>query len=216
MRTTARIGLWIHGGNCRGGARYAPRSKSWRAPGRPPAGLGFCLSRNGERFRSNEWSGVVSPRNGVNILAAAKEERVFHVMPSAYPSRPGTGGGGSGRGKGWTVGPSARRPGEMTKELRRGTVAWWMGTHTFHGCFRDKRYAGRTDTRENEPREEQSASPGSLVLQPHANPFASSCKRRRRRRVAPLPAERARAQAATVLALQFRQYAAIPSRLNLS
>jgi len=30
----------------------------------------------------------VSPRNGVNILAAAKE--VFRVMPSAYPFRAGT------------------------------------------------------------------------------------------------------------------------------
>lgn len=61
---------------------------------------------------------------------------------------------------------------EMTKELRRGTVARRMGAHTFHGCFRDKRYAGRLDTREYEPREEQSAFPGSLVLQLRANPFA--------------------------------------------
>lgn len=68
--------------------------------------------------------------------------------------------------------PSRARGWEMTKELRRGTVARRMGAHTFHGCFRDKRYAGRLDTREYELREEQSAFPGSLVLQLHANPFA--------------------------------------------
>lgn len=135
-------------------------------------------------------------------------------MPSAYPPR-NTGGweGGCGgwRGeRGWRA-PSL--PGrEMTKELRRGTVARRMGAHTFHGCFRDKRYAGCLDTRENELREEQSAFPGSLVLQLHANPFAYVVQTTTMSRALPSPfffRESTRSaiyESATVLAPQFLRF----------
>lgn len=56
-----------------------------------------------------------------------------------------------------------------------------MGAHTFHGCFRDKRYAGRPDTQANELREEQStsfpaASFFSFTLTPSRR--IAPCKRR--------------------------------------
>lgn len=135
-------------------------------------------------------------------------------MPSAYSSRPGT-RRRQEREKSCRAFYADRE--KMTKELRRGTVAWWMGAHTFHGCFRDKRYAGHTDTRGNEPREEQSASPGSLVLlQPHANPFVSQTTTTMSRTPSAPSPERARAHANSPrFALQFRQYVAMLSRLNL-
>lgn len=134
------------------------------------------VSREMESDLSRTSSGVVSPRNGVNILATVRKGgkgRNFALCQARIPPEHKRGREGEvEEGRSWRS-PRFLSPGrEMTKELRRGTVARWMRAHTFHGCFRDKRYAGCLDTRENELLEEQSAFPGSLVLQLHANPFA--------------------------------------------
>lgn len=115
MRTTARIGPRIRRRNCRGGAIRA--AKQILARPANPAGLGFCFSRNGERFRSNEWSGVVSPRNGVNILAAAKEERYFalcqaRILPTLE------------REGGWTRGWMGGGGVELSGPLRPDREKW--------------------------------------------------------------------------------------------
>lgn len=154
------------------------------------------------RSRSNVRNAVVSPRNGVNILTTAKDGgRGWRVEGGGFAERyaervspPGTGGGWRWMVRKGYKGCSAGLPAiggrEMTKELRRGTVAWRMGAHTFHGCFRDKRYAGvaRHAGERAAARRTKYPYPASGVLQLRV-------QRRRRRRRLSFRNSRARARA---------------------